>query len=206
VAVPVISLSGVRLRQTIAVGLAVVVLLYPVLRETNLFPVSDILQAAGEVAAEREQSLLFRFQNEDVLLAKARQRILFGWGQYGRNETYDEFGRPASVTDGQWIIAVSILGVVGFVTEFGILLVPIVLARRRLRAIRDKDDALLVSGLSLLIGILAVDLLPNALWSAYPYLLAGALTGASRAMALKQTKALSEALVLRSPLPDVATV
>jgi hypothetical protein len=49
-------------------------------------------------------------------------------------------------------------------------------------------------------------LLPNGLWSAYPYFLAGALTGATRAMIQAQKKATSDALVLRSPLPEAAAV
>src|SRR5215471_3878004 len=204
-ALPLVAFGGTRLRQGVAVAITSVVLLYPALRGANLFPISEMLEAAGEVAAEREQSLLFRFQNEDQLLAKARERIFFGWGEYGRNSNYDEFGRPASVTDGFWIVLMSCYGLVGFVAEFGILLIPIFLARRRLPKIRDKDDAMLIAGLSLLLAVVAIDLLPNGLWSPYPYLLAGALTGATRSILLAQKKAAAEdALMIRSAMPGAA--
>jgi hypothetical protein len=209
VAWPLVAFSKARFRQGIAVLLATVVFLYPALRGANLFPITELLQAAGEVAADREQSLLFRFENEDQLLAKARQRIVFGWGEYGRNQQYDEFGQPASVTDGYWIILMGVSGAVGFFCQFGLLLIPIFLTRRRLRAIRDKDDAALIAGLSLIVAIIGVDLLPNGLWSSYPYLLAGALIGGSRAILLAQKKELppqEDGLVLRSSLQGAAAL
>jgi hypothetical protein len=206
-ALPIVAFGGVRFRQTVAVVLTSVVLLYPILRGANLFPISEMLEAAGQVAADREQSLLFRFQNEDQLLVKARERIFFGWGEYGRNANYDELARPASVTDGHWIVLMTCYGAVGFVAAFGILLIPVFLARRRLRTFRDADDAALIAGISFLIAVIGVDLLPNGMWSSYPYLLAGALTGATRAILQAQKKAGPEdALVLRSPLQGAAAL
>jgi hypothetical protein len=133
--------------------------------------------------------------------------MVFGWGEYGRNQTFDEYGQPASVTDGFWIILMTCLGIFGFITQIPMLLVPIFLARKRLRSIRDKDDAALVAGTSLIIAIIGIDLLPNGLWSSYPYMLAGALVGATRAILLAQKKAPPEdALVLRSSLQGAAAL
>ena len=169
----VLFLGRVRARQAIAVLLAAIVLLYPALRASDLVPVSRILEAAGMVNSDREQSLLFRFENEDHLLAKTRERLVFGWGEYNRGLLFDEQGRPSSVTDGHWIVMLGMLGVVGFCAAFGMLLLPVFIARRRLRAIDDKGDRLLVAGTSLILAMVAVDLLPNGLWDDYPYLLAG---------------------------------
>jgi hypothetical protein len=184
----VLFLGRVRARQAIAVLLAAIVLLYPALRASDLVPVSRILEAAGMVNSDREQSLLFRFENEDHLLAKTRERLVFGWGEYNRGLLFDEQGRPSSVTDGHWIVMLGMLGVVGFCAAFGMLLLPVFIARRRLRAIDDKGDRLLVAGTSLILAMVAVDLLPNGLWDDYPYLLAGALSGVSRALALAPKK------------------
>ncbi|HKQ71340.1 MAG TPA: hypothetical protein VJT73_18480 [Polyangiaceae bacterium] len=196
-------LAGVRGRQRVAMLLAFAVAIYPALRAADLFPVGKILSAAEMVDAAREQSLLFRFENEDAVLAKARQRIAFGWGEYDRALLFDEQARPASVTDGHWIVLVSVMGIVGFAAAFGILLLPVFIVRRRLRRIADKGDRFLLSGLSLIVALVATDLIPNGLWEGYPYLLAGALMGTSRrlAAAMSPRRADLVASTSRSPAP-----
>jgi hypothetical protein len=122
--------------------------------------------------------------NEDILLAKARERLLFGWGSYGRNMIYDDGGKVISVTDGAWIVALGGQGIVGYVGMFGTLLIPVFLARKRLRAIRDAQDRMLVSGVAFTLAVVSVDLIPNGLFSNYPYLVAGALMGVTRELVI----------------------
>ena len=183
VGVFVILLGRAKLRRTLAVVLASTIVLYPALRAADLFPVGKMLSAAGMVDTDRQQSLLFRFENEDALLAKARERIVFGWGEYNRSAIFNDMGRPSSVTDGHWIVLIGIAGLVGFGAAFGMLLMPIFVAARRLRAIAERSDRMLVSGTTFILALVAVDLIPNALWADYPYLLGGALIGVTRALA-----------------------
>ena len=192
----VVLAGTARLRQTAAVVLACVVLLYPVLRAADVFPVGKMLTAAGMVDADRQQSLLFRFENEDALLAKARERIVFGWGEFNRSAIFDDMARPFSVTDGHWIVMFGIAGAVGFAAAFGMVLAPVFVAGRRLRRIANKKDRLLVSGTSFLIALIALDFIPNALWADYPYLLGGALLAVTRALALAPRHA-QRAMVLK---------
>jgi hypothetical protein len=180
---PVVVWGKPRLRQFFAGLLAAVVLAYPVLRANDLFPVAEILETATGVEKERSESLAYRFMNEDVLLAKARQRLLFGWGSYGRNLTYDDEGKPSTVTDGAWIVALGGQGIVGYAGMFGTLLIPVFLARKRLRAIRDEPDRTLVSSVAFALALVSVDLIPNGLFANWPYLVAGALMGVTRALA-----------------------
>jgi len=199
VALVVAALGKARLRNTVAAVFATVVLLYPALRAADAIPVSRMATAAGAVASDREQSLLFRFRNEDELLVKARQRMVFGWGEYNRSSLFDERGRPSTITDGHWIVIVGLLGMVGFAATFGMLLFPVFLARRRTRHIPDRNDRMLVAGVSLIIGIIAIDLIPNGLWDGYPYLFAGALMGVSRNLAsTSKTRTPPSALVTRA--------
>jgi hypothetical protein len=192
----IIVFGTARLRQTVAIVLACFVLLYPVLRAADLFPVGKMLTAAGMVDADRQQSLLFRFENEDALLAKARERIMFGWGEFNRSAIFDDMARPFSVTDGHWIVLFGIAGAVGFVAAFAMVLAPVFVAGRRLRSIRGKRDRLLVSGTSFLIALIALDFIPNALWADYPYLLGGALLSVTRALARAPRRA-EQAIVVR---------
>jgi hypothetical protein len=191
-AIPLVALGSVNLKRRVSVLLAAVVLLYPVLRGADLFPVTGALSLAADIDANRKQSLEFRFVNEDLLLARARERPWFGWGEYGRNIVNDKQGNPTTVTDGAWIIVMGSQGAVGFVALFGMLVTPIFLAARRVRLIRNRQDRILLTTLSLMVAVTAVDLIPNGLFSNYPFFLSGALLSLSRGLAQEIPAALVE--------------
>jgi hypothetical protein len=134
-----------------------------------------MLDAAGSLQEERRGSLGFRFANEDLLLAHARERIFFGWGS-GRNFTRNASGEVVTTTDGHWIIVLGVAGAAGFLVCFGVLLWPVILSRRLLRNHEGEVDNGMLAGLAVIIVLVTVDLIPNGLFSSYPYLLAGALT------------------------------
>ncbi|MBD2485208.1 O-antigen ligase domain-containing protein [Planktothrix sp. FACHB-1365] len=89
-----------------------------------------IVQVANDIAGpERAQSLEFRFNNEEKLVEKARERMWFGWAGWGRNRIYiysESTGerKDISVTDSLWIIAYGINGVFGVIGIFGTSLLP----------------------------------------------------------------------------------
>lgn len=78
---------------------------------------------------ERVQSAEFRFNNEEILADKARQRIVFGWGGYGRNRVYARDWKgdlvDISVTDSLWIIAFGVNGIVGLSSITASMLLPV---------------------------------------------------------------------------------
>lgn len=84
--------------------------------------VTQMAQITNEV---RASSLEFRFDNEKVLAEKARQRMILGWGGWGRNRVYDDKGR-STTTDSLWIIAFGKNGVVGLISVMSCFLVPVV--------------------------------------------------------------------------------
>ncbi|MEG5042656.1 MULTISPECIES: O-antigen ligase domain-containing protein [unclassified Microcoleus] len=75
---------------------------------------------------ERADSVKFRFDMEEILGEKARQRFLLGWGDSGGNRVYNDEGRDISVTDSLWIIAFGTYGAVGLVSLFSSLLLPVI--------------------------------------------------------------------------------
>jgi hypothetical protein len=172
---PILIIARPKRQLQIAAVLAWITVLYPALRLSGIFPVTSLLDAAGALQSERAGSLAFRFTNEDALLERARERMVFGWGEYGRNMVHDEEGKASSVLDGYWIIRLSTNGVVGFVTTFGPLLIPVLWARRRRKGIGDPKDQVAIAGMAFIITILTLDLIPNGLWACYPFFLAGAL-------------------------------
>lgn len=183
---PVAFFARPRWRLRIAALMALFVLVYPVLRSYDLFPVDRVLEAARVLGEDRAGSLMTRFHNEEIVLAHARERLLLGWGSYGRHLVFDpDMGNVVVITDGAWIIQVGMQGVVGFLTQFGTLLLPIFLAWKRFFRIPPtmRQD---VGGLALIVAITAFDLVPNGLFSCYPYFLAGALISAVGPVALRE--------------------
>ncbi|MBW4618439.1 MAG: O-antigen ligase domain-containing protein [Cyanosarcina radialis HA8281-LM2] len=87
---------------------------------------SPIVSLAADVAGpDRAQSLQFRWDHEELLGEKARQKVIFGWGGWGRNRIKDEItGEKASVTDSLWVIAFGINGLVGLASITAAFLLP----------------------------------------------------------------------------------
>ncbi|MEQ9000865.1 MAG: O-antigen ligase family protein [Coleofasciculus sp. B1-GNL1-01] len=89
--------------------------------------VSFMAQVTNE---ERAASLQIRFDNEEELGDKARQRIIFGWGGWGRNRIYEynRYGEEinTSLTDSLWMQAFGIRGIVGLLSVYVAMLLPVV--------------------------------------------------------------------------------
>lgn len=164
----------IRLQILTAAVLAGLVLVYPMLRGAGWVPVDQIVSVAESVDAERASSLAFRIENEDILLEKANERPLFGWGGWGRNRVYDETGRDISVTDGYWILSIGTGGWIGYLAEFGLLTLPLILLALRWRSLALTPAT---AGVALALTANLLDLLPNATLTPVTWLLAGALAG-----------------------------
>jgi hypothetical protein len=94
---------------------------------TGSFSSDQIIASLSQVFPEdRIGSLKFRFDNEEILGQKARQKMLFGWGDSGGNRVYDSQGRDVSTTDSLWIIAFGWNGIVGLTSLMASLLLPVV--------------------------------------------------------------------------------
>lgn len=172
---PVALATRARTQLLVAAVLAGTVLIYPMMRATGLVPVQTVTSAIASFAdSDRLGSLTYRLANEDILLEKANDRALFGWGGWGRARVYDEQGRDISTTDGTWIIQFGENGWVGYLARFGLLTFPILLlAFRR----DDEPVSLATSGLAVVLAANLLDLLPNSGLTPLTWLMAGALAG-----------------------------
>ncbi|MBL1321891.1 MAG: hypothetical protein COA63_012650 [Methylophaga sp.] len=170
-------------QHQIAVVLACLTLFYPLMSIMNVFPHQPIIEMASSVDEERAQSLQFRFDNEEILLEHARERIFFGWGGWGRNRVYDqETGKDISVTDGRWIITFGQFGILGFIAEFGFLALTIFRSYIASKRLKSKSEQPLLAAHALMVGIIMIDQLPNSSLSPWLWLLAGILLGRSEAI------------------------
>ena len=179
---PLILFAGMRSMLRASVVLAAIVALYPMLRGFDLFPTEKLLDWAGAINADRAASLGVRFGNEDALLEKARQRMLFGWGAYARNHVYDEQGEDTSTTDGEWIIEFGERGLIGFLAYYGMYLWPVFAAARKGKRLQTHSAQVMLGGFALITVLLAVDTVPNASLD-WPHMFwSGALFGASEGL------------------------
>lgn len=164
----------IRLQIMGAAVIAAGLLVYPMLRGAGLVPTEAVLSLAADIDPEREGSLRFRLDNEDILLDRANQRAAFGWGGWGRNRVFDAEGEDQSVTDGYWIILIGTRGWIGYLAQYGLLLVPMIfLGLRWKRLVLTPATA----GLAMALTANMIDLLPNGTLTPVTWLLAGALAG-----------------------------
>ncbi|MBO9670836.1 MAG: O-antigen ligase family protein [Sphingobium sp.] len=159
---------------------AMMVVSYPVVRVSAQGPINAIASLSSNISEDRTESFLFRLRNEDMLLNRAKERPLFGWGGFARNRVFfvTAWGQTVdrSVTDGAWIITLGTSGWFGYLTVFGLLCYPFLhLFRMRRQAI---SPASLAMAAMLILNLL--DLIPNSSLRPVTWLIAGALAGLPR--------------------------
>ncbi|WP_425040749.1 hypothetical protein [Primorskyibacter sp. S187A] len=180
---PVVLLLGVQNQIRVAALLALLAFFYPIFKGTEVLPSQVILTQAERIDEERAGSLRFRFYNEDILLDRAYEKPVFGWGSWGRNHIWNPYsGALETTTDGRWIITLGVYGWVGFLAEFGLICLPIFLLWRVMRRQKQEDISPYIGPLSLLLGINAVDMIPNATITPLTWILSGALLGYAEAL------------------------
>jgi hypothetical protein len=175
--VPLFLFLRTRMFLILSAGLALLLVTYPAVRTTHLLPFEGFARAVAVVSPDRSESWQFRLRNEDMLLARAQLRPLFGWGTFGRNRVIvvTSWGSTtdASVTDGTWIITLGTFGWLGYLATFGLLALPF------WRAFRLRRMALPTATLAVLAIHLInlLDLIPNSSLRPITWLIAGALAG-----------------------------
>jgi hypothetical protein len=204
-----------RLQLRIALVLAVIGLLYPILRTADFIPTAAMIEAAKLISTDRADSLSTRFEQEDQLLKHASDRFVFGWGRFGRNRVFDaNSGRDITITDGHWINTLGQFGLFGFLVEFGLLTLPVFHAASAYRFTDSVRDKVYLAALSLILAVNIIDLLPNSTITPWTWLVAGTLLGRAEALrtaAGRHQPALNKLAPatlggsssgLRTPLPD----
>ena len=194
--VPLVAFLSSRMQLRVAALLAFVALAYPLLKGADLVPQEALLQQAERVDSDRANSLRFRFQQETILLERAQEKPLFGWGLWGRNHIWDGATQTIlTVTDGRWIILIGVLGWVGFLAEFGLLAYPIYLMWRRAG---QGQLSPWVGPMSLILGVNMIDLIPNATLTPLTWLMAGAILGYAEAFS-RQTQTMTPSPAASQP-------
>jgi len=177
----IVLLTNDRRRVFIAAMFASIILTYPLLRGADLVPTGTLLSWAEAVNPDRAKSLETRFDNEDLLLAKASEKMIFGWGGWGRSRVYSsETGEDISITDGAWVIAIGSYGWIGYLSMFGLLFSSAIFIWQRSRRSGGAIDPE-ISGLVLMLAFIGIELLPNSTLTPVSWLIAGTCIAAVQA-------------------------
>jgi hypothetical protein len=128
---------------------------------------------------DRVASLEFRFNNEEILADRARERILFGWGGWGRSLILKPDGQPLTIPDSLWINAFGQQGSVGLASLYIAMLLPTfslfwMRYPARLWTNKKVSSATIMALMTLLY---MVDCLANAMINPLYILAAGGLAG-----------------------------
>lgn len=168
-----------------AAMIAVLFITYPILSATGLFPHKELVSLAGDFSVDRADSLNYRFENENALLAHANDKPIFGWGGWSRNRIFDPItGEDTSVTDGYWIIILGTSGWIGFLSKFLFLFLPIWIVYRKNKSMQfnNESEKTLLAAHALILSLIMLDQLPNSSLNnnSLYWLLAGSLLGRSQ--------------------------
>ena len=152
---------------------------YLYLGVTGNFPGDQIVPVVSRVSNEdRAGSLKFRFDNEEVLSQKARQKMIFGWGGWGRSRVYDEWGKDISITDSLWIITFGNTGVVGLISLTASMLLPVLgFLQRYPLSLWHNPKVAGASTLAVLLPLYMADCLLNYMPNPVYFLTCGGIAG-----------------------------
>lgn len=94
---------------------------------TDIYFSDQLVEFLKQIFPEdRVASLEFRLNNEELLVDHAREKLAFGWSGWNRSRVVDpETGRLA-IQDSLWVIALGENGLVGLVSLFSAMLLPVV--------------------------------------------------------------------------------
>jgi hypothetical protein len=176
--VPLVYFAPRRWMILLATVFALVAVTYPMLRNLNLVPTDAIVAKVEEFNPDRAQSLGYRFNNETQLLVRAAEKPLFGWSGWGRSLVRDgEDGEILTIPDGRWIIVFGSFGWLGYIAEFGLLALPLLLLGRYALRNKTAEWSPFIGPVSLILGITLMDMLLNATLTPFTWLTAGAVLG-----------------------------
>lgn len=201
-----------RLRtRLLLIGLMLVGPAYAALRIPNYWTGQNAVDLAKRwVGADRAQSLEYRFMAETLLVARAMQQPLFGWGGWGRNMVYFDEEQTTNVAmDGLWVTTLGGRGLVGLSLLFTSLVLPAIVFIWRFPASTWGDPRIAAGSLSAtFLGLYVIDCLLNGFVNIIYLTLAGGLVGLEprqlRSAAAPQLGAAAIAVARKPPTREAA--
>ncbi|HET6251999.1 MAG TPA: hypothetical protein VFE47_30215 [Tepidisphaeraceae bacterium] len=127
---------------------------------------------------ERTQSFEVRVRSENQLAAHALEQPWFGWGRWNRNRVRDKMGKDAAPTDGLWVIALGVSGIVGLAAfTITILMAPLLIWYRCPLKYWDHPGTAAAVAMAVLLSLYMLDNILNAMPDPIFTVALGGLTG-----------------------------
>ena len=162
-----------------AIVLLLVPILYMTTRTAGIWTGQEAVALVRAALNDRRaESLAFRMYNEDMLINKALQTPVYGWGGWNRASVENEEGTKISIFDGMWIIILGNNGLLGLISYYSALLLPLILLIKGYPArFWQVPEMAPAAVLSVLVGLYSIDCLANAMMNPIYVLVLGGLTG-----------------------------
>jgi tetratricopeptide (TPR) repeat protein len=157
--------------------LVAVVPFYTGTRIAGLWSGREVLDVVKVLGEDRAQSLEFRMENEDILIAHALKNPYLGGGRTDGAQARFADGR-ASICDGYWIITFGHFGLVGLTSLVVMMLQPAaLLLRRHPVATWARPDVAPAAALAILLVLVMIDEVSNGMLNPIYAVIMGGLTG-----------------------------
>jgi hypothetical protein len=197
-----VALFGARLWKTPLPlsALLLVAPLYLAARISGSWSGSDIVPLLEEAfGTDRAGSFEFRQTNEDMLIDRAIEGPVLGWGGWGRFLVSDRHGGTLTIPDGLWIITLGDRGLPGMIALYLAMLLPVV-RFLWLQTVRIWSHPLGAGAVvcAVVVTLYMIDNLMNYMHNHVFILMAGALAGLPRTSV---AAAQSAAGALHEPAP-----
>jgi tetratricopeptide (TPR) repeat protein len=156
-------------------------LAYTITRGFNLWSGKEVVDITkSTLGDERAGSYQYRLDMENLLAERARERPVFGWGRFNRNQVTNKQGKVLTVPDGYWIIIFGVWGLAGLTAMLGLMLQPLLLTIRRFPPATWSDPRVAPAVvMSMILVLEMIDFLSNAMPSPLYPLVVGAVVGQS---------------------------
>jgi hypothetical protein len=152
---------------------------YMLARSQGWWDGQQLLDLSAKIDEERADSLRGRLLDENLLIERASEKPIFGWGGWGRWRVRDdETGEDMTSSDGMWVIVRGERGMFGLAANTLVVLLPFVLLLRRVPA-RDWTHPVFAAPavLGMLLLMWSIDNLFNAMHNPVYVMAAGGLSG-----------------------------
>ena len=176
-----IKFMSISISKKVAYFVSTVAISYPLLCIIDIFPHQYLVELIEPINSRQAGSLGYRFNQEVMLLDRAKDKFMFGWGGWDRYKLAD------SVTDGYWIILFGKYGVIGFVSIFGLMYSAVMKAGSSAKLMTGRSEKALLIGHSLMVAVIMIDQIPNDSMNSLFWLIIGALIGRSQVVKAEQS-------------------
>jgi hypothetical protein len=161
--------------------LAIVMLVTPaymIVRIEGWWHGEQLVEISRSIDEERAISLQGRLDDEELLIERASEKSLWGWGGWNRWRVTNEWGEKLTSSDGMWVIARGERGDFGLIANNLVVLLPFILLLLRVPAGNWASPMYAApAALAMLLLLWSIDNLFNAMHNPIYIIAAGGLSG-----------------------------